>query len=277
MPVVGAVVLAGGRSSRMGEPKAGLEWHGSTLLRRVVGLVARVCEGPVVVVRAVGQQLPPLPASVRVVDDAQDGRGPLQGIAAGLGSLQGEVDRAFVCATDLPFLHPAFVRRVTGSMGGADVSLPLVGGFRQPLAAAYRTSLAGKAHDLLAQDRRRASFLLEDAAVTVLDEQALLGDDRLRRADPGLDSVLGVNDRPAYDLARARSAPEVVVQRFGAMAGGGTCTVHAATLGAAARAVGLVLDRHLLAAIDGDSVVRDLETPLAQGDVVTFLSADAGG
>ena len=35
------VVLAGGRSSRMGTPKASLEWHGSTLLRRTVGILAR--------------------------------------------------------------------------------------------------------------------------------------------------------------------------------------------------------------------------------------------
>ena len=34
------IVLAGGRSSRMGTPKAALEWHGSTLLRRTVGIVA---------------------------------------------------------------------------------------------------------------------------------------------------------------------------------------------------------------------------------------------
>jgi molybdopterin-guanine dinucleotide biosynthesis protein A len=276
MAAVGAVVLAGGRSSRMGEAKATLEWHGSTLLRRVVGVVARSCEGPVVVVRAADQELPPLPASVQVVEDPVDGRGPLQGVAAGLMALQHDVEQAFVCATDLPFLHPAFVRRVTCALTG-DVALPVVGGFRQPLAAAYRTALADKAQRLLSQDRLRVSFLLEDAAVTALDESALLADARLRRADPSLDSVLGVNDRAAYERARARPAPEVVVERFGATAGGGTTTVRVATLGAAAHAVGLVVDRHLVAAVDGDQVVRDPESPLVQGDVVTFLSADAGG
>ena len=48
------IVLAGGRSSRMGTPKAALEWHGSTLLRRVVGLVGRSVDGPVIVVCAPG-------------------------------------------------------------------------------------------------------------------------------------------------------------------------------------------------------------------------------
>ena len=82
------IVLAGGRSSRMGSPKAALEWHGSTLLRRVVGIVARGVDGPVVVVRAPGQELPGLPDGVELVEDAREGRGPLQGLAAGLAAVR---------------------------------------------------------------------------------------------------------------------------------------------------------------------------------------------
>src|ERR1700683_1109096 len=67
------VVLAGGRSSRMGVPKAALEWHGSTLLARTVGILARATGGPVVVVRASGQDLPELPERTVVVDDPRDG------------------------------------------------------------------------------------------------------------------------------------------------------------------------------------------------------------
>jgi molybdopterin-guanine dinucleotide biosynthesis protein A len=280
MAFVGGVVLAGGRSSRMGTSKAALEWHGSTLLRRVVGLVGRGVEGPVVVVRSPGQELSALPPGVEVVADDAEGRGPLQGIATGLAALDGRVDAAFVCATDLPFLHPAFVRRVSQALDEFDVVLPVVGGFRQPLCATYRTGLAARAHELLEQDRTRAAFLLEGAQVCVLDEPALLSDPRLRAVDPDLRSVLGVNDPQAYAHARAQPAPDVVVQLFGALAthsGGATRTVRAATLGAAAVEVGLELDRHLLAAVDGDQVVRDLDTPLASGEVVTFLSADAGG
>ena len=68
----------------MGTPKAWLDWHGSTLLRRVCGIVARGAGGPVVVVRAPGQELPELPGGVRVVEDAREGQGPLQGLLAGL-------------------------------------------------------------------------------------------------------------------------------------------------------------------------------------------------
>ena len=70
----------------MGSPKAELEWHGSTLLRRVTGLVARAVDGPVVVVRAPDQGLPYLDGRVEVVADALEGRGPLPGLAAGLAA-----------------------------------------------------------------------------------------------------------------------------------------------------------------------------------------------
>ncbi len=139
-------MLAGGRSSRMGAPKAALEWHGSTLLRRTVGILARATDGPVVVVRASGQDLPALPKGAVVVDDPREGKGPVQGIAAGLAALRGEAETAFVTSTDLPFLHPAFVRRVLRVLGGPgdvpDVALPVARGYQQPLAAAYRTGLA---------------------------------------------------------------------------------------------------------------------------------------
>ncbi len=67
----------------MGTSKAGLPWHGSTLLRRTVGVVARGVAGPVVVVRAPDQPLPELPPDVEIREDDQEGLGPLQGLAIG--------------------------------------------------------------------------------------------------------------------------------------------------------------------------------------------------
>src|SRR5258708_33127256 len=129
------IVLAGGRSSRMGTPKAALEWHGSTLLRRTVGILARATAGPVVVVRAAGQDLPSLPADTIVVDDPREGKGPVQRIAAGLAALAGQADTAFVTSTDLPFLHPAFVGRVLRVLGapgaGPEAALPAARGYQQ--------------------------------------------------------------------------------------------------------------------------------------------------
>ena len=109
MSEVAGVVLAGGRSTRMGRPKANLEWHGSTLLHRVTGIVGRAVDGPVVVVRRARPGAAELPPGVRVVEDAAEGRGPLQGLAAGLAAVAGDAEVAYVSSTDVPLLHPAFV------------------------------------------------------------------------------------------------------------------------------------------------------------------------
>lgn len=279
----GAVVLAGGRSSRMGRPKADLEWHGSTLLRRTCGVLARAGLAPVVVVRAPGQSLPDLPPSVEVVDDHREGLGPLQGIAVGLAALEQRVGVAYVSSTDLPFLHPAFVRRVVAPLlaePALEVVLPIARGYPQPLAAAYRTRLAGRVADLVAADRLRPAFVFEQSEVLRLDDEALLTDPELCAADPTLESVVNVNEPADYDAARSRPGPGVVVECFGVLAsrsGRGARTVAAATVGEAARAVDLVLDRHVLAAVNGDQTGRDPHLPLYAGDTVAFLSADAGG
>jgi len=280
MSTSAGIVLAGGRSSRMGTPKAALEWHGSTLLRRTVGIISRVTGGPVVVVRARGQILPALPADVDFVDDPREGMGPVQGLAAGLAAIAARAEIAFVCSTDMPFLHPAFVRRVLRAADeGADVGLPIARGYPQPLAAAYRTTLAPVAERLVKEGRLRPAFLFDECMVTRLDEAALRADPVLAALDPDLDSVVNINEPADYAAARSRPAPEVTIQRFGALADAhrGPQAIRAATVAGAAAAAGLALGRHVIAALNGDQITRDGETPLATGDSVSFLSADAGG
>ena len=279
--VLAGVVLAGGQSSRMGTPKATLEWHGSTLLRRTAGILARATGGPVVVVRARGQELPDLPDEILIAEDSRPGKGPVQGIAAGLAALRGRADAAFISSTDMPFLHPAFVRRVLGVLAAnedIDVALPVARGYRQPLAAGYRVALADAAERLVAADRLRPAFLLDDRTVEQLDEEALKQDPALAALDPDLESVVNVNTPADFQAARARPAPEVTVRLSGTLAeadgSGSPRVVRAATLGAAASAVGLVLGRPVAASLNGDQIARDGQTPVAAGDIVCFRPAD---
>jgi molybdenum cofactor guanylyltransferase len=268
----------------MGTPKAALEWHGSTLLYRTVAIVARGCGGPVVVVRAGGQELPELPKGTRVVDDPRPGKGPVQGIAAGLAALAGQAEAAFISSTDMPFLHPAFIRGVLRAVtadAATDVALPVARGYPQPLAAAYRVSLAATAERLVKEDRLRPAFLFAECATVRLDDAALRADPLIGALDPDLDSVVNVNTPQDYQEARARPAAAVTVQLFGALARGGSPrgpqSVRAATVAAAASAVNLTFDRHVTAALNGDQITRDGAAPLATGDTVYFMSADAGG
>ena len=112
-----------------------------------------------------------------------------------------------------------------------------------------------------------------------LDEAALRDDPVLAALDPGLDSVVNINEPDEYQTARSRPAPEVTVQRFGVLADGhrGPQAIRAATVAEAAAAVGVDFGGHVTAALNGDQITRDGQTPLATGDTVFFLSADAGG
>ncbi|HET6571992.1 MAG TPA: molybdenum cofactor guanylyltransferase, partial [Fimbriiglobus sp.] len=195
--MTGGIVLCGGRSSRMGRPKAWLPFGDELMLQRVVRVLREVVE-PVVVVAALGQDVPPLLAGVEIVRDEVEGRGPLQGLAAGLAALQGKVDAAYLSSCDAPFLLPEFVRRMASLLeeplpptpsplrgGGAEVTpprfvegpgeglpsitVPKVGDYHHPLAAVYRVSVLPVARDLLASDRLRPVFLFDAVPTRVVE------------------------------------------------------------------------------------------------------------
>ena len=67
----------------------------------------------------------------------------------------------------------------------------------------------------------------------------------------------------------------MTIQWFGDLADGhrGPQPVRAATVAGAAAAAGLALGRHVVAALNGDQIIRDGQTPLATGDIVYFLTA----
>jgi molybdopterin-guanine dinucleotide biosynthesis protein A len=157
---VGGIVLCGGRSSRMGRPKAWLPFGGELMLQRVVRVLGEVVN-PVVVVAAPGQDVPPLPVGVEIVRDEVEGRGPLQGLAAGLAALAGRADAAYLSSCDVPFLTAAFVKRMVELLAGHSISVPQVGGYLHPLAAVYRLAMRPVVADLLAADRLRPVFLFD--------------------------------------------------------------------------------------------------------------------
>jgi molybdopterin-guanine dinucleotide biosynthesis protein A len=158
--------------------------------------------------------------------------------------------------------------------------LPEVGGFRQPLSAAYRTGLLSAVEELIAADRMRPAFLFERSRVLHMAEADLLRDGPLARLDPALASVSNLNEPADYERAHALPAPEVQVEKFGPLATRSAKrrqTVRAWSLGAAAAAVDLALDEHIVAALNGDKITRAPDLPLVNGDTVAFMVADAGG
>ena len=164
------------------------------MLPRVVRLLGEAVS-PIVVVAAPDQDLPPLPPDVAIVRDEEKGRGPLQGLAAGLAALKGKADAAYLSSCDVPFLQPAFVRRLIDLLGDYAICVPRVGDYHHPLAAVYRIDVADAVNRLLAENRLRPFFLFE-AVPTRVVEAAELAD-----VDPTFQTLRNLNTPEDYEAA----------------------------------------------------------------------------
>jgi len=209
--MAGGIILCGGKSSRMGWPKASLPFGPELLLQRVARLLGEAAH-PLVVVAALRQELPPLPPEIHVVRDRREGRGPLEGLCAGLEALQERAEAAYVPGCDVPLLSPPFVRLMTDRLGDHQIAVPVDGEFPHPLAAVYRTSVLPEIQSLLAAHQLRPRFLYErvrTCRVSVAE---------LRAADPDLRTLANLN-QPADYLSAVRQAgfevPEEVCRALG--------------------------------------------------------------
>jgi molybdopterin-guanine dinucleotide biosynthesis protein A len=195
---LGGIVLAGGRSTRMGVDKARVDWHGTPLVAHVAALVRDVVDGPVVVVGSPHRSLPPLPDGIELVADAVADRGPLQGLHDGLAALAGRADAALVTGVDAPLLRPDAVRLLAGALerSGAQAAVPCLASDRRPLPAVYRVELGATARTLLDRGDRRLRALVEAVVVEAVSE------DELRLVDPRLDSLAPLNTPDELEAAR---------------------------------------------------------------------------
>jgi molybdopterin-guanine dinucleotide biosynthesis protein A len=195
MMSVAGIVLCGGQSKRMGTPKAWLSIANELMLPRVVRLLGEAVS-PVIVVAAAEQDLPVLPEAVQIVRDEEKGRGPLQGLAAGLVALRGRADAAFVSACDVPFLQPKFVGRMIELLGDGKICVPFVDGYHHPLAAVYRIEVLDAVQTLLQDGRLRATDLFDSVPTRVV----LAGE--LRDVDPTFETLRNLNTPADYEQAK---------------------------------------------------------------------------
>ena len=112
-------MLCGGKSTRMGVPKATLPFGPEAMLQRVVRLLGTVVS-PIVVVAAREQSLPELPDDIVITHDEREQRGPLEGLRAGLKALPNSIEVAYITSCDVPLLVPGFVERMVELLGDHD-------------------------------------------------------------------------------------------------------------------------------------------------------------
>ncbi|MBL8812752.1 MAG: molybdenum cofactor guanylyltransferase [Planctomycetaceae bacterium] len=207
---IGAVILCGGHSTRMGRDKAMLPFGNETLLARIVRLVGSAVTGRIIVVAGADisadryrATCAELAASVEFVKDDLPDSGPLEGLRRGLAALSHDTEIAFVCSCDMPLLQPRVILQLCSVLNGQPSEtvavVPDVQGQLHPLCAVYRTSTAATAAGLLAKGERRLRAFVE-----ALDVHRI-GDDELNLADPELVSLMNCNTPRDYENALRRA------------------------------------------------------------------------
>ena len=135
-----AIVLAGGRASRLGgADKASIELRGRTLLEHALDAV--IDAGEVVVV---GQSVPTDRPVTFVVEDPQYG-GPVAGLLTGRDSLLRRFPTLAVVAVDMPFLTVSTVRRLHDAAAGHDGAVLAGPDGRRQLAFVVATAALDRA------------------------------------------------------------------------------------------------------------------------------------
>jgi molybdenum cofactor guanylyltransferase len=184
------VVLAGGKSRRMGRDKLQLMVGGKPLLDRVCLALASRCDEILVV----GGYAP---VGARHVTDLRPGRqGPLAGIEAGL--LAARHRAVFVAAADMPFLTSDLAGYLLGLLSGdVPAVVPDFGGSLHPLCAAYGREVRPAVSAALDRGRRSVRELLED-----LPGVRYVRQEELQRFDNPVLLLTNVNSPEDLDWAR---------------------------------------------------------------------------
>ncbi|MBZ5535091.1 MAG: molybdenum cofactor guanylyltransferase [Acidobacteriia bacterium] len=186
LPIAG-FVLAGGKSSRMGEDKALIEVSGQTLVARSLGLLKSVCESTTLI--GPRDRYSGLGLDVEIVEDAVEPCGPLGGILTGLR--HSKHDYALFLACDLPFMTDRFLRYLVGAamVEKPDIVVPVDGsGEYQPLCAAYsRTCLPAIESAIAARQYKVSSFY------SSLQKLRVIGTGEIRHFSPDFRIFTNVN------------------------------------------------------------------------------------
>ena len=299
-PDAAAIVLAGGKSSRMGQPKALLPFGGQPLIAHIVSTLRRLF-ADVIVVASPDQSLPELDAAI--AHDEVAYQGPVGGITYGLRASARDVN--FVTSCDSAFLNAQLISYLVEQIADCEVVVPHWQGRFQPLHAVYRRSVLPLLEAQLERGELRPVFLFDRVRTRRVSEA------EVRRFDPDASSFFNMNTPEDYAAALERwrglhgrdgagppSPMHCTVELFGAarmlakthelrlaLPPEATCAhVFAAIAeklpvlsGRVISAGGDALTPGYACNVNGLEFVRSPSTPVSDGDHILILAADAGG
>ena len=171
-----AVILAGGKSLRMGRDKARIKFGSETLLQHLVLRMAGLFEEIIIVAPDSGRN-DRIPGTRRVTD-IYTNAGPLGGIHSGICAASNS--RIFVTACDMPFFNAVLAQLLLRRAEGYDAAVPCNGDFIEPLFAAYTKTALPKMEDYLRTGHTSVNAFLSSADTCKIPESTVR-----RYADPG--------------------------------------------------------------------------------------------
>lgn len=175
------IVLAGGQSKRMGTPKHLLRAPGGT----VIDLLHQRLSPLFIETLIVGSRPRPCAAGMRTIEDHYPARGPLVGIYSGL--LFARTDLSLVVACDMPFVRVALAQALLSRAAGVNVVASRVGGYYEPLCAAYRQLTLPVIHEAFERGEFKVTGIYSRLRLREMREE------EVREFDPGLFSFLNLN------------------------------------------------------------------------------------
>lgn len=200
---LGAVILAGGKSTRLGQNKMELAFQKSTFLEGVCHRVAQVCS-PIVIVGKIDPAKHDLPANVILTNDEEIDKGPLEGMRVGLKTLAehagGSVEFAFVTSCDVPLLKPELIRFLYSQLNESGAVVPVDGDRIYGMTAIYRSSFFSIAAERIANKKLRVSELAKACSANMIELE------KLKVIDPELDSLTNINSMDDYRKLLAKTS-----------------------------------------------------------------------
>jgi molybdopterin-guanine dinucleotide biosynthesis protein A len=161
-----AVIMAGGKSTRMGQDKSLLQVSGRTLLEHIhLQLDGNFND----VLVSVGEKDKPRPSKgdYRIVVDEKPGEGPLMGILSSLEQSEREIN--FVLACDIPDIPLFFVRRMVSMADDSDCVIPInENGRLETLFGVYKKSMINPIKEALARGERRIRDVFDKVKVNYI-------------------------------------------------------------------------------------------------------------
>lgn len=159
------IILAGGKSSRMGKNKALLKMNGKTVIEQIVAELMKVSDNMLIVTNTFSDyEFLGLP----MVEDKWKGMGPLAGIHAGL--LATTAERNLIVACDMPFVSAKLGSVLLEELDHYDAVIPEVDGRLHPLFAAYRKGVKDEVNRSLEKGELRIRSIFQHLHVKIMDE-----------------------------------------------------------------------------------------------------------